>query len=674
MKKFTPTLLGLLVASAAFGQEQVNTLPAQMEVANPETQVNITPRTDYRGSEAILWSEDFANGIPATWSNQGFDGNLSPLAAAQWEYRGTSTTPTNAEGSRGAFSGVNNNPPTNDPVASTTTANGFVIFDSDYLDNSGNSANIGGGTAPAPHVGTLTTSTIDLTGEPYVMLEMESYARVFFANMQVAFSTDGGTTWGDTATIYTDASLGVNGSSANADLVQVNVSNIIGNQSNVKMRFIFDGRPGNANGNGYYFWMIDDIRLSDLPRHSIRFVENTDGAPERDIIYGTTTGESKTGIMTLKQTRPIAFDCNVLNFGWDQQDNVQLELQVLSNGNVVQTLNSGTVNVASGGIADYTVLNTSTWTPSAEGAYDIVWIAKSDSCNGTVAPFASDTSTIYVTDSLLSLDFNVFENRFGTGNIGDDGSAVATRMDLVQDERLFAADIWLSATTVPGGVIEVTVYDTTGFDFTNGFPTQPLAYYQHTVTQTDVDNGAIRADLTGTDGFPVYLSTANTGSYYIVVTFFSNAGANPIFLRNDQSFPQPALSSIMYYTISSPRWYTGFTNSLSINGLHIRAITCPAASAAACMEVGIEEVDLSNVIDVYPNPAEDVVFLEFGDDFNGDIEINVVDLQGRTVISTSEVAIEGTKVPVSLNTLTPGVYMMNIAQGDAMSTFKLTVK
>ncbi|NVK27092.1 MAG: T9SS type A sorting domain-containing protein [Flavobacteriia bacterium] len=675
MKKFTPTLLGLLVASAAFGQSQVNTLPAQKEVANPETQVIITPRTnDYRGSEAILWSEDFANGIPATWSNQGFDGNLSPLAAAQWEYRGPNTTPSNAQGSRGAYSGINNNPPTNDPIASTTTANGFVIFDSDYLDNSGNSANPGGGPAPAPHIGTLTTSTIDLTGEPYVMLEMESYARVFFANFQVAFSTDGGTTWGDTATIYTDASLGVNGSSPNGDLVQVNVSSFIGNQSNVKLRFIFDGRPGNANGNSYYFWMLDDIRISDLPRHSLRFT-TFNGAPERDVIFGTVAGEGKMGINTLKQTRPTAFDCNLLNFGWDQQDNVQLELQIWDNGgNLVQTLNSGTANVASGGIADYTVLNTSTWTPSSAGSYDIVWIGKSDSCNGTVAPIVSDTSTIYVTDSLMSLDFNVFTNRFGTGNIGDDGSAVASRIDLVQDERLFATDIWLSATTVPGGVIEVTVYDTTGFDFTNGFPTQPLAYYQHTVTQADVDARAIRADLTGTDGFPVYLSTSNTGAYYIVVTFFSNAGANPIYIRNDQSFPQPALSAIMYYTISSPRWYTGFSNSLALNAPHIRAITCPAGSAAACMEIGIEEVDLSSAISVYPNPAEDFVFLEFGDDFNGDIDINVVDLQGRTVISTSELAIEGTKVPVALNTLTPGVYMMNISQGDAMSTFKLTVK
>lgn len=673
MKKFTPTLLGLFVASAAFGQQQENTLPAQLEVANPETQVRATPSSDYRNaSETVLWSEDFANGIPATWSNQGFDGNLQPLTAAQWEYRGTSTTPDNSEGSRGAYSGVSTG--ANAPIASTTAANGFVIFDSDYLDNGGNPQNPGGGSAPAPHVGTLTTDVINLTGEPYVMLEMENYARVFFASLDVALSIDGGTTWTDTVNIYSEdgSSLGVNGSSPNGELVQVNLSTQIGGQSNVKLRFIFDGRPGNANGNGYYYWMIDDIRISELPRHAIRFTP-FNGAPERDVIFGTAAGESKHGIVTLKQARSVAFDCNVLNFGWDQQTNVGLDINIYDSGsNLVQTLSSSTATAASGAIVDYTVLNTLGWTPSAEDNYIVEWVATSDSIPSAVGP--KDSARLYVTDSIWSLDFNVFSNRFGTGNIGDDNSAVASRFDLVNDERLFGADIWLSATTVPGGLIEVTVYDTTGFDFVNGFPTQPLAYYQHSITQADVDAGVIRADLTDNNGYPAYLSSTNTGAYYIVVTMFSNAGANPVYIRNDQSFPQPSTSAIMYYTLASPRWYTGFSNSLSLNAPHIRAITCPAATAAACMSVSIDEVELSDQITVYPNPAEDFVNLEFGEGLNGDVDVNIVDLQGRTVVSTSMYAVEGTALPVALNELTPGVYMMNISQGDKVSTFKLTVK
>lgn len=667
MKKITLSLLGLAIGVSAFGQENVNQLPAQLSKLDQDAVVKRQLQST-TSTEAVIWSEDFANGIPATWSNQGFDGNLNPLATAVWEYRGTSTTPDNSQGTRGAYGAAN------DPILSTTASNGFVIFDSDYLDNGGIQGNEGNGTAPAPHVGTLTTGTIDLTGHPYVMLELQSYARVFYANFQIAISTDGGTTWTDTITSYSDVSLGVNGQSLNADLLQYNLSSQLGNQSNVKLRFIFDGRPGNANGNSYYFWILDDIRIADLPRHSLRFVDNNDGAPAHDMIYGTTQGGSKYGIMTLKQARAISFDSNILNFGWDTQTNVQLEVRVLDgNQNVVQTLNSSAVTLNAGDTADYTVMNTSSWNPTIEDNYQIVYIAKSDSVNGTVAPMPMDTFRIYVTDSLMSLDFNRFNNRFGTTDIGPDGSALAVRMELEQDERLFGADIWLSATSVAGGVIEVTVYDSTGFDFTNGFPSSPLAYYQHTVTATDISNGVIRADLTGTDGYPVYLSTANTGAYYIVVTMFSNADANPVNIRNDQSFPQPSTSALMYYTLSSPRWYTGFQNSLDLNAPHIRAVLCPAATASACMTISIDEQDLNNEISVYPNPATDYVNLEFGD-VNGAVDIRVVDLNGRVIVEQSETAIAGTSLPVSLVDLTPGVYVLSVQKGDAVSTFKLTVQ
>ncbi|MEM9024635.1 MAG: hypothetical protein AAGB22_12890, partial [Bacteroidota bacterium] len=92
---------------------------------------------------AVLFSEDFANDIPATWNN------TSGLGGAEvWVYRGPSTNPSNATGGQGAFTG-------GAPIASTSAANGFVIFDSDFQDNGGDGNNIGGGVAPTPHLGWL---------------------------------------------------------------------------------------------------------------------------------------------------------------------------------------------------------------------------------------------------------------------------------------------------------------------------------------------------------------------------------------------------------------------------------------------------------------------------------------------------------------------------------------
>lgn len=668
MKKFTPTLLGLMVGAAAFAQSQEHTLPAQLEEFSAETMVTKSNGHIAVGAEATIWSEDFSGGIPATWTNAGFDGTLNPLASALWEYRGPSTTPSNAQGSIGAYSGVSTG--SNAPIASPSTANGFVIFDSDYLDNGGVAGAFGQGSAPAPHVGTLTTDVIDLSNNPYVLLELSTYHRVFYSNFQVALSTDGGATWGDTVMVDDYNTLGVNNSSPNGQVFQANVSNEIGGQSNVKLRFLYDGRPGNANGNGYYFWMIDDIRLADLPKNSLKFTDYN-GAPAHDILYGG-AGEGKFGIMTLKQTRPISFDSNVLNFGWGQQNNVTLTVNIYnSSSNLVQSLSSSSTNLTAGAVADYNIMNTAAWTPTAEDTYTVVYTATSDSVTGADAP--ADSLTIYVTDSLMSLDFNVFTSRFGTGNIGDDGSAVGVRYDLTQDERLFGANIMLSNTTVPGGVMEVTVYDSTGFDYSTGFVTQPLAYYQHTVTQQDVDNGGIYADLTGTDGYPIYLSTTNTGAYYIVITMFSNAGANHIYLRDDASFDNAPVSTVMYYTVSSPSWYSGFTSGAPY-APHVRAVMCAAATAAQCMTISVDEVSLDNNIRVYPNPASEYVMLGLGDDINGELNIELVDLQGRVVMKSTKNAVAGTNLPIELSELTPGVYFMNVSQGEAVSTFKLTVK
>lgn len=664
MNKFTSACLVGLLGIPALAQE-VQQLPAQPTTLDVESVQRRTVETTAT-TEAVIWSEDFSNGIPSTWTNAGFDGSNNPLASALWEYRGPSTTPDVTQGTRGAFGAPN------DPILSASASNGFIIFDSDYLDNGGVPTATGQGPAPAPHIGTLTTDVIDLSSEPFVMLEFSNYARIFYANLQVAMSIDGGATWNDTITAYDYVNLGVNGVTDNAETLRYNVSNEIGGQANVQLRFIFDGTPGNTNGNGYYFWILDDITLSTLPVHSLRFVDYN-GAPANDIIYGN--GGGKYGIHTLKQTRPIAFDSNIENFGSATQNNVQLEVQIWnSSNNLVQSLSSPTTSVTSGGVADYNTINTAAWTPTAEDTYTIVYLAKSDSVNGVDADYATDTFQIYVTDSLMSLDFNRFDNRLGTDEIGDDGSALTTRLDLVNDERLFGVDIWLSAATVAGGVIEVTVYDTTGFTITGGFTSTPLAYNQHTVTAQDVSNRVIQMSLTDASGNPIYLSTQNTGAYQIVVTMYSNAGANPVEIRNDQTFPQSATASYMYYTAQgTPQWYSGFENSLDLNALHIRAITCAASTAASCMTIGVEEISLDSQLDVYPNPVNDVVFVDFGD-VSGQVELSLMDLSGRAIWTRGAEATRGGSLPIEMGELTPGVYFLNVQNGEAVSTFKLTVQ
>lgn len=144
---------------------------------------------------------------------------------------------------------------------------------------------MGNGNAPSPHIGGLITDTIDLSTQTAVELAFTSYARQFFPNYFVSFSSDGGATWPDTIELFTE--VDVNSGTPEDLKLSFNVSNYIGGSSNAMIQFIFAGnKPGNTNGTGYYFWQLDDIELRELPENELRFTD-INGAPAQDISFNS---------------------------------------------------------------------------------------------------------------------------------------------------------------------------------------------------------------------------------------------------------------------------------------------------------------------------------------------------------------------------------------------------
>ena len=367
MKKFT-ILAGVMILSfSVFGQSVERTAPnAKMMDDGRVKHLSQKQAESLNGSETPIWSEDFASGIPSTWLNFG-TANLVSDTDAVWEYRGTVTNPSNTVGSRGAY--MSNQT----PMSSATASNGFVIFDSDFLDNAGVAGNFGNGIAAAPHLAELITDMIDLTQHSIIDLSFTQYYRRFAgpAGSQavpatyVDFSVDGGATFPYSVTL--NSGVAVNSSTATNDVVAIPAGSYIGGQDSVKIRFRFDG--------DYYFWCIDDIQIVPTPENRMIFTD-WNQAPAQDIIYGpSATGSSKMGHMTLKQSRGISFDANALNNGSSAQNNVKLEVKIFDGGSLVQTVSSATKSVLNvGDTATFNDLNTyaTAWTPSETGNYDIV--------------------------------------------------------------------------------------------------------------------------------------------------------------------------------------------------------------------------------------------------------------------------------------------------------------
>jgi hypothetical protein len=84
--------------------------------------------------------------------------------------------------------------------------------------------------------------------------------------------------------------------------------------------------------------------------------------------------------------------------------------------------------------------------------------------------------------------------------------------------------------------------------------------------------------------------------------------------------------------------------------------------SASCIAVGIDPVPQLSNIQIYPNPATDLIQIQFDANTpveNGQIVIYTTD--GKEVLRAS---IQGNNVPVDVSKLTQGIYMVNIFNGQ----------
>ncbi|MDP4828026.1 MAG: T9SS type A sorting domain-containing protein [Flavobacteriales bacterium] len=282
----------------------------------------LTANAQVYGTPIVTW--DFANGIPANWTNESNSG------IGLWEYRGPNTTPNNTVCSRGSCGA------TSVPITSVSADNGFVIFDSNFWDDpNGPCGNIGSGPDPGPHGARLITNSINLTGYSAVSLAFQQQYKHYLCETSVHISVDGGQTW---SLIHMNP--GNNAFSASSVWVNVNLNTTAANQSDVRFKFEFTGN--------YYFWLLDDITVfvpsnNDLLLTNARFTQ-----------YDGTLAPSGFGDMEYfdyptSMPPSMKFSSKITNIGGLTQNNVQMNVKVFNGANE-QLYNTSTtaVNVASG--------------------------------------------------------------------------------------------------------------------------------------------------------------------------------------------------------------------------------------------------------------------------------------------------------------------------------------
>jgi len=166
-------------------------------------------------AQTTIYSQNFSGaGLPAGWQN------IDNATGGKWARK------TSAHS-----------------FASSTASNGFYIFDSDAAGNDNKAEDAD-----------LITATINCSANNFVALQFEQYFQQYATSEgTVSVSTDG-TTW---TSVYT-----VNKTTANPEIVTINITNIAANQATVYLKF-------NYIGNYDYWWAIDDIKLFEPPAYDI---------------------------------------------------------------------------------------------------------------------------------------------------------------------------------------------------------------------------------------------------------------------------------------------------------------------------------------------------------------------------------------------------------------------
>jgi len=90
---------------------------------------------------------------------------------------------------------------------------------------------------------------------------------------------------------------------------------------------------------------------------------------------------------------------------------------------------------------------------------------------------------------------------------------------------------------------------------------------------------------------------------------------------------------------------------------------------------GIDDIDLSGSLKIYPNPTKGLFTIEIDNNILGELNIELISEQGRVIKNIkSEKAGEHYKTEIDLTSQPKGIYFVNLMIGKYLTTKKIVVK
>lgn len=507
--------------------------------------------------------------------------------------------------------------PNDGPAVMTTAANGYLHVNSDAA----------GQGATQDAYATYTGAGIDLTGQPAVTLEFEQHYRTYQDERYVEVSNDGGTSW--TTYTVTDGSEG--GGTVFSGVGSIDISASAGNQANVSIRFHYVGAWG-------WHWAVDDILIKTTEPYDLR----ADGSAWG--VVGNWGARLPYYSTPSAQIQAIGF-CGInTNIGLNDIADATYTVDIAS----ASYSSTGTVNSVAA--ATDTICATADFTPAGVASYTAV-ASMSTAANTDTGTGNNDFDdvTFSVTDYLYARDNADVVVEGGSFNSGD-GFESGNIYDIFAAADLTTIRVGISANAVADASIFVKLYtiDATTGDFI--LEDQSLVY---TLLASDLGT-FIDLPLSG----GAYSLTAGE-SYLVTIGSDGDGGLTNdlVVMTSGNSEPQ----TTFYYNATDLTWYYSTSTS---------AVQMNFAPAS------INENSNVFGMGVYPNPTNADANVSFSLNNAADVNITVTDLSGKVVYSNAlgNVAAGTTEVVLNTAALSNGIYMINVAADNAVSTEKLVIR
>jgi len=390
---------------------------------------------------------------------------------------------------------------------------------------------------------------IDCSSKPSVILKMNQYWRACCGapDLQCQVSNDAGVHWANFQLRY--------GTPTNVFCkkphVELNLSEVAAGAPEVWIRFYW-------NGNSHYFWVIDDLTLSEGYTNELQLEDSwtycldleDDGDEGFVFLYPL----SQIGI---NNSGGYTFAGALLNSGLDEQYGSHLNVEVFKNGESVYNENSETVSVWP--LDRDTVEVTTPYVPDDYGDYKIVMTAMQEQEDG-VPENNVFWDTFHVNDSIYSYSDWTVETHVSTAGHGNnDGDACGIIVDIMEDCEVNSISVFIRqrpenppASTQPGMEFAYWLY---AYD-EEALEWYPLISSDYTLVEEEMINSWVTLPLEK-DGESEFLIP---GYYIAAIETWHGGGAgadNNVYrftIGADQSHHY-AGGKTVYNLAGDPVWY-----------------------------------------------------------------------------------------------------------------------